>query len=200
MPEPASASPQAERWISVARLLRPQGRHGELLAEPHTDLLDVFAKGNAFRLSAEEDSVPSAPSVNLQDCWQPQGRNAGRLVLKLEGVDSISGAEALEGKQLFLLETALPALSADTFLVRDLVGCSLFDGEQCLGTVIELEFPTGPDGRTRLPEAADLLVVEPAHAVPGAEPVLVPFVKLWLDHVDLAGRRISMHLPAGLFE
>jgi len=190
----------AQHWIAVAHLLRPQGRRGELLAEPLTDLPEVFAAGRQFRLASTSAAAPSAPLFTLEDCWRPQGRNSGRLVLKLSGIDSISAAEGLGAKQLFLLEDALPALDADTYLVRDLVGCRLFDGDTPLGTITALQFPVGPDGRTRLADAADLLILSQETADPGDDPVMVPFVKAWLDRIDLKEKRITMHLPPGLLD
>lgn len=189
-----------QHWIAVARLMRPQGRRGELLAEPLTDLAEVFASGRAFRMTSSSANVGSAPSVTLEDSWRPQGRNAGRLVLKLIGINSISEAEALQGKELFLPEADLPALEADTYLVRDLIGCSLYNADQLLGHISDLQFPIGPDGHTRVADAADLLVVDPPNAPPGTEPTLVPFVKAWLTSVDLDTRRITMNLPDGLFD
>ena len=189
-----------EGWMAVARLLRPQGRRGELLTEPLTDLPEVFTKGRQFRIAPAGHSAAQSPRITLEDCWRPRGRNAGRLVLKLAGIDSISAAEELGNRQLFIKEADLPALDPDTFLVRDLVGCALFDGETRLGTVADLQFPVGPDGRTRLPDAVDLLVLEPDNVDENTEPVLIPFVKAWLSGVDTDAKRIVMHLPPGLLE
>ncbi len=196
MPGPDTQSDP--RWFPVARLLRPQGRRGEMLAEPLTDLPEIFTAGNSFRCAVNVDST--ATPVILENCWRPQGRNAGRLVLKITGVDSITAAEALNGKQLFVREAALPAMEAGTYLVRDLLGCGLYDGRILLGTIVDLQFPVAPDGRTRLPDAADLLVVDPPEAVADTEPFLVPFVKAWLDQADLPNKRIVMHLPPGLLD
>ncbi len=194
-----------EGWMAVAQLLRPQGRHGELLAEPQADVALLVA-GCRLWLGAREDSTPLPNAAReLEGAWQPTGRNAGRVVLKLRGTDSISAADALAGQFLLLPLSALPPLGADTFRVRDLVGCALYDGDQLTGTVVDVQFPVAADGRTRLPDAPDLLAVEPvppAEAVAAAtlpEPVLVPFVQAWLTDVDLAAKRISMRLPPGLF-
>ena len=203
MPAHKLQTPLAEQdthLISVARLLRPQGRRGEVLAEPLTDLADVFTSGREFLLAATPETLSTATSVTLEDSWRPTGRNAGRLVLKLSGIDSINAAEALETKYLLLPEADLPALEEDTYLVRDLVGCVLLDGDQVLGTVTDLQFPVGPDGRTRLPDAVDLLVLQPENAPPEVEPVLIPFVKAWLASVDVSAKRITMHLPPGLMD
>lgn len=193
------SKPQSEEqtWTAVARLLRPQGRRGELLAEPLTNLAEVFSKGREFQLQREDAPGNLAQQILLEDCWSPQGRNSGRLVFKLAGVDTISAAEELEGCTLLLPEAEMPELETDTFFVRDLLGCTLVDGDAVLGTVTDLQFPIAADGHTRLPDAADLLVVAPSDQK-GAETYLVPFVKAWLISVDLSTRTILMQLPEGL--
>jgi 16S rRNA processing protein RimM len=202
----SSADRSAPRWLAVARLLRPQGRRGEILAEPLTDRAGAFASNQQFRLELPPPpgtlpvSASRTVACTLESTWAPQGRNAGRLVLQLTGVTSISEAEALQGATLEICESSLPPLDPDTFQVSDLLGCTLLDGEEIVGTVVDLQFPIGPDGRTRLPDAADLLAVERTAAPPEAEPVLIPFVKAWLHSVDLPGKRILMHLPLGLLE
>jgi 16S rRNA processing protein RimM len=183
-------------WVAIAHLLRPQGRRGELLAEPLSDLPDIFAAGTEASLAASGsfDPLPSG-LCRIEEHWFPTGKNAGRVVLKLSGCDSISAAETLSGQQLLIASTALPTLEPDTFFVGDLLGCVFFNGEQRAGTIVDVQFATGPDGRTRLEDAAPLLGIE---LVTGEEPVLVPFVRAWLETVDLAARRVVMHVPEGL--
>lgn len=191
----------APHWIAVARLLRPQGRHGELLADPLTDLPGVFTAGRSATLSAAANVSMSSPSTTIEDVWHPTGRNAGRLVLKLAGCNSISDAEQLAGRDLLIRSDDLPALEADTWFVSDLIGCTLFDGDQPVGEIAGLQYAMAPDGRTRLPDAAPLLEVTTPAGSEGhhdEEPFLVPFIKAWLDQVDIAQRRVTMHLPEGL--
>jgi len=187
-----------EGWVAVATLLRPQGRRGELLATPLSDLPEIFSDGREVVLAAP-GTTPAAgePTRRLEGHWFPIGKNAGRVVLKLSGCESIGDAEELAGQQLLVAATELPSLAPDTFYVGDLVGCAFFDGLTQVGTIVDVEFATGPDGRTRLEDAAPLLAVAAAE---GEEPVLVPFVQAWLESVDIAARRVTMHLPAGLFD
>ena len=193
-------------WMVAAHLLRPQGRRGEILAEPSVPF-DLFTSGRRLARGtlATEPAQPIS-LLEIESAWQPTGRNAGRVVLKLQGTDSIMAAETIAGQHLFLRVDELPALEEGTYRVRDLTGCALLDGEVLVGTVLDLQFAVGTDGRTRLEDAPDLLVVEPAIPAvaesPGreAEPVLVPFVRAWLLEVDLAAKRIRMQLPPGLFD
>jgi 16S rRNA processing protein RimM len=195
-------------WFPIARLLRPQGRRGELLADPLSDLPGLFDNQHDVVLAAADGSLPApgATPLRIEEHWLPTGKNAGRVVLKLSGCDSISAAEALAGQQLLIARSQLPALDPGTFFVGDLLGCTLYNitlqspaGEP-VGTVVDVEFATAPDGRTRLEDAAPLLAVELLTHTPSAEPVLVPFVLAWIDAVDIAARRITMHLPDGLLE
>ena len=191
-------------WVPLARLLRPQGRRGELLADPLSDLPDIFAADRELVLATPNTSVPTpdAPTIRIEAHWFPTGKNAGRVVLKLSGCDSISDAEALAGKQLLIPAGDLPTLDPDTFFVGDLVGCTVFNATTPIGTIVDIEFATAPDGRTRLEDAAPLLAVQltlptpPPAEIP--EPILIPFVRAWLDSVDIPARRITMRLPEGL--
>ena len=194
------------QWMTAAHLLRPQGRRGEILTEPSVPF-DLFTPGRRLARGALA-TAPAQPItlVEIESAWQPTGRNAGRLVLKLQGIDSITAAEAIAGQHLFLRVDELPALEEGTYRVRDLTGCTLFDGELVVGTVLDLQFAVGADGRTRLEDAPDLLVVQPVlppgsePAGPEADPVLVPFVRAWLLEVDIPAKRIRMQLPPGLFD
>jgi len=191
-------------WVAIAHLLRSQGRRGELLAEPLTSLTEPFAPGTQVWLSAKDATQPRDPaqSLTLEEHFFPTGKNAGRIVLKLSGCSSINDAELLAGQQLLVPAAAMPALDPDTFFVGDLLGCTLFDGDQPIGTVVDLQYATGPDGRTRLEDAAPLLAIIPttSTAAEDPEPTLIPFVRAWLDNVDLPNKRIQMHLPPGLLD
>jgi 16S rRNA processing protein RimM len=187
-------------WFPIARLLRPQGRRGELLAEPLSDLPGLFAPNREVLLAPANATAPAANSLplHIEEHFLPTGKNAGRVVLKLSGCDSINAAELLAGQQLFIPTDQLPPLDPGTFFVGDLLGCTLYDSaspDTPAGIVTDVEFATAPDGRTRLEDAAPLLSIE---QTPGAEPILVPLVLAWIDTIDIAARRITMHLPNGL--
>jgi 16S rRNA processing protein RimM len=190
-------------WFPIARLLRPQGRRGELLADPLSDLPGLFVPNREVLLAPANASAPApnALPLHIEEHFLPTGKNAGRVVLKLSGCDSISAAELLAGQQLFIPTDQLPPLDPGTFFVGDLLGCTLYVAathDSPAGTVTDVEFATGPDGRTRLEDAAPLLSVELAGQPAGSEPILVPLVLAWIDTIDIAARRITMRLPEGL--
>jgi len=205
MDDNKNSSDQATpRWVALARLLRPQGRRGELLSDLLTDLDPSvqFAAGRQVTLApaAAKTPAPGAAPITIESFFLPTGKNAGRIVLKLAGCDSISEAELFAGRQLMVPAEELPALDTDTFYVADLIGCTLFNGPTPVGTVVDVQFAMSPDGKTRLPEAAPLLGIQLANAGPDDDPILVPFVLAHLKSVDLASKQIRMNLPEGLFD
>jgi len=191
-------------WIALARIMRPQGRKGEVLAELLTDYeLDTqFRAGRLVSLAKSDATQPAPSSVPLaiEEHWLPVGKNAGRIVLKLADHDTISQAELLSGLQVMVPAAELPSLEEDTYYVSDLVGCTLFNGDQPAGLVVDVQFAMSPDGKTRLPEAAPLLGIQLLNSPADEDPILVPFVLAHLQSVDLAAKRITMNLPEGLLD
>jgi 16S rRNA processing protein RimM len=202
-----SFSQNPSAWFALADLLRPQGRRGELLATPLTDLTDAFRADIPVWLAKSGEPAASAAPVTLEAHWLPTGRNAGRIVLKLSNANSINEAEALSGHRVFLPAQAAPKLDEDTYFVRDLIGCTLLNGDTPVGEIIDLEFPTAPDGRTRLEDAAPLLVVElptknnaDENESDEANELLIPFIRAWITNADIPNKRLQMNLPEGLLE
>ena len=207
-------APQNPAFDILAVLLRPQGRRGEILAEPHTPDLARFANGGYIVAAGRTAPEPGQPRTAIEALWSPTGRNAGRIVLKLAGCDSISAAELLAGHKLLVPADERPApADPDSFYVADLVGCTLYDSGTYIGDVVDIEFATTPDGRTRLEDAAPLLVVEPpqpvttaldSHSESGGQDdaisFLIPFIRAQLVSVDLPAKRITMNLPEGLLD
>ena len=171
-----------------------------MLAELLTDLPDQLSAPAGVYLVRRGAPAPAAEAerVAVEDKWMPTGKNAGRVVVKLAGYDSISAAETLAGAKLMIPAAERPQLEEDTFYIADLVGCALFNDGDLAGHVVDVEFAMSPDGRTRIADAPPLLCVEMPGSASEAEPSLVPFVRAHLQRIDLGARQIYMHLPEGL--
>jgi 16S rRNA processing protein RimM len=184
-------------WIVLARLVRPQGRKGELLAELLTDFPDRFVGREDMFLAPENfrGEPAGARRVAVTSSWLPVGKNKGRVVLHFAGIDSISDAEAVAGLEVIIPSDRRAPLDESSIYVSDLVGCDLVDNGNEVGRIIGVQFPAAPDGG-RLEDAAPLLAVESK----GGGEVLVPFAKAFLKAVDLPAKRIEMNLPDGLVD
>ncbi len=180
-------------WITLAHLLRPQGRKGEILAELHTDFPDHF--NSRAGLSLRRPNGSHEP-VAVETHWLPVGRNAGRVVLKLQGVDTIEAAEKLSASDLVIsAEDRLPLAGEDEQYIADLLDCAVTDHDRIVGVVEDVQFPTNANG-ARLEDATPLLVVKSATG----EELLIPFAKEWIVSIDISAKRLAMRLPDGLLD
>ena len=188
---------ETSTWIVLAHLVRPQGRKGELLAELLTDFPDRFVgREDLFLAPPGFDGLPAeARHVDVTSSWLPVGKNVGRVVVRFGGIDTISDAEAVAGLDVVTPSERRAPLDAESIYVSDLVDCVLFDCQTEVGRVTDVQFPSATDG-TRLADAAPLLEVQ---TVDDGE-VLVPFVKVFIESIDLSAKRIVMNLPAGLLD
>jgi 16S rRNA processing protein RimM len=185
-------------WTVLAHLLRPQGRKGELLAELLTDFPERFEDRSNVLLAKPDFSGTreEARPIEVTNHWLPVGRNHGRIVLALSGIDSIEKAEALAGLDVIIPTDQRVELDDDAEYISELVGCLVFDGSVEVGIVTGVEFPTTPDGNRRLSDAAPLLTVETG----AGDEILIPYVQAFLVALNSASRRIEMQLPPGLID
>jgi 16S rRNA processing protein RimM len=169
-------------FITLARVVKTQGRRGEVASEILSDVPGRFSIG--MRLLA----LPRVPDgrrreLEVEELWP----HKGLLVLKFVGVDSISEAETLIGCELQVPSSQRSELQAGWNYVSDLVGCEVLDHGREIGRIEEVEFGAGE---------APLLIVSQA----GAKQFEVPFAEAYLDRVDLERKQIRMKLPDGLLE
>lgn len=176
----------------IARILRPQGRKGEVLAEVLTDFPERFADRKDVLLLAANDTL--TPAV-IDNYWFPTGKSAGKIVLHLDGCTSISDAEKLAGVEVAIPDAERVTLEDGAFYVSDLAGCVVTEGDHMLGTVRDVHFATDTHGR-RIEEATPILVLEKADG----DELLIPLAKAFLKKPDIPNKRIEMNLPPGLLE
>jgi 16S rRNA processing protein RimM len=158
--------------VAIGRVVKPQGRRGEVLTEVLSDRPDRFP-------SLQKAFVPGpggeAREVTVTSCWP----HKGRFVLKLQGVDSIDAAEAFRGQELRIPEQELAPLPTGSFYYHELRG-------------LQAESPAGK----RLGTVRDIL--ETGAGAPvlvigcGASEHLVPLAEEFVTRVDVAGGRLLL--------
>lgn len=170
-------------WTVIARVVKPQGRHGEVLAEILTDFPERYTQSSPTFLRRSE-AQPLLP-VKIENAWP----HKDRIVLKLAGVDSITDAESLREAEVVIPADARVALGPGEFYIEDLCGCALVDltpeEASAVGTIRDV---------LRQPVTADLLVV----TAPDGSEHWIPFAAAYRPQVDLAVRRVSLYLPPGI--
>jgi 16S rRNA processing protein RimM len=198
VPGQSEQSEQAEGWVWLAQIRRPQGRKGEVFADILTDFPEKFAQRRrlwllteAANLKSAKPSAASASPRELELCshW----RHKGGIVLHFAGIDSISAAETLSGLIVAIPRSERTPLGDDEVYIADLAGCTLFDVAQgdepvTVGEIEDVDRSAGP---------VALLVVRGACS---SEEILIPFAKSYLRKIDLEARRVEMALPEGLID
>ena len=110
--------------------------------------------------------------LKIEELWP----HKGHLVLKFEGIDSISEAEPLMGCELQVPASERSKLEPGWAYVSDLVGCVVFDGDREIGLVQDVQFGAGE---------APLLIVKA-----GASQYEIPYAEAYLKSTDLEHKKI----------
>jgi 16S rRNA processing protein RimM len=167
-------------FITLARVVKTQGRRGEVASEILSDVPGRFAVGMKLLALPKESS--RWRDLKVEDLWP----HKGLLVLKFAGVDSISDAEALVGCELQVPSIQRSELEPGWNYVSDLVGCTVFDHNREIGRIEDIKFGAG--------EAPLLIVWD------GARRVEIPFAEAYLESADVKAKQLRMKLPEGLLE
>ncbi len=171
----------SSEFITLARVVKTQGRHGEVGAEVHSDVPDRFAAG--MKLSALGKSGETRRELEVEEIWP----HKGLLVFKFQGVDSISDAEVLIGSELQVPRADRAQLDQGWNYVSDLIGCAVLDHGAEVGRIEDVQFGAGE---------APLLIV----AGKAGRKLDVPFAEAYLEGVDAAHRVVRMNLPEGMLD
>jgi 16S rRNA processing protein RimM len=172
-------------FITLALVVKTQGRRGEVAVELQSDVPERFAAG--MRLLALAKTPPEMQDLRrelqVEDLWP----HKGMLVLKFAGVDSISDAETLVGAELQVPRGQRAELETGWTYVSDLVGCVVLDQGREVGRIEDVQFGAGE---------APLLIVSSA----AGKKFDVPFAEAYLEALDVARRQVRMNLPEGMLE
>jgi 16S rRNA processing protein RimM len=184
----------AAAGVTVARVLRPHGRRGEVAAEILTDFPERLTQlKQVYLCDGQKDAAARGSDakagqvgrrVGVRSCWLSHSRG-GQAIFHFEGSDLISDAEKLVGLEVRIPLAERAPLPGGTYYVTDLIGCEVREEGAAVGVVRDVEFTGG----------APLLAVDSPHGE-----VLIPLAEEICVNVDLAARRIDVVLPEGLRE
>jgi 16S rRNA processing protein RimM len=173
-------------FITLARVVKTQGRHGEVGAEMHSDVPGRFAEGmKLFALPKSQDLKIQGTrrELEVENLWP----HKGLVVLKFRGVDSMNDAELLIGSELQVPRGERADLEPGWTYVSDLIGCTVVDHAREVGRIEDVQFGAG--------EAPLLIVANSA-----GKKFDVPFAEAYLEGVNIAQQQVRMNLPEGMLE
>jgi len=157
----------------------PHGVRGAVRIKSFTDAPEAIANYGAL----EDERAERRFTLRIVGT----AKGDGMVIAALSGIADRDQAEAVKGVRLYAPRAVLPATAEDEFYHADLVGlAAMLDDDTKLGTVIAVhDFGAGD-------------VIEIAPSV--GQPVLVPFTHTAVPVVDIAGGRVVIDPPEGLFD
>ena len=172
-------SDKLEELITIARIARPQGHRGEVIADLLTDFPERFSKLRTALVKKSNGEFAQLP-------LETSRLHKGRIVLKFAGYDDMNAAEGLRDARVLITKDQLVKLPADNYYEFDLVDCEVITtGGRTVGKV------TGVQSYG----AAPLLVVSDTK-----REHLIPLVSSICLDIDIANKRIVVDPPEGLLD
>jgi len=188
------------RWVVLARILRPRGNKGEVVAELLTDFPARFSTLKQVHLRKADEEPRLA---ELQKFWIDRN-HPGMGVFHFVACATISDAEKLRAFEILLPLEQRVALPSGQYFVTDLIGCTVFErpaettklsspacameeAPRVLGTVSDVFF-TGENVA-----GTPILQVETSRGE-----LLIPLAEDICRRIDVGGKRIEVNLPEGL--
>jgi 16S rRNA processing protein RimM len=166
-------SMEKDEQIEIGKIVAAVGLRGEVKVYPYSDNAERFAPGAELLAGDRSVRIESARFVkNLP-------------ILKLDGVEDRTGAEALRGLSLFISARALRPLPEGEWYLRDLIGCAVRN---------EAGSPLGVIADVLQNGAQDLYEI----ATPDGRTFLLPAVRAFVLRVDVAEKRVTARVPDGL--
>jgi 16S rRNA processing protein RimM len=184
--------------VEVGRVLGAWGVKGWIKVQPFAALPQAFFSTKRWFVQAPElqaGQLGKPPGAAALVCGvsefpalmrvQQAKSHGGAVVAQIQNVLDRSQAESLRGLRLFVSRASFPTPDSEEFYWVDLIGAQVVnrDGDP-LGVVAGL-LDTGPHSVLR--------IVPPGASVNDeAAQRLIPFVKSYIDDVNLAERRITV--------
>lgn len=170
----------------MARVLRPQGRRGEVACEILTDFPERLTQLSSVLLW---DGSGEPRRAVVRSCWLAKSRS-GHAIFHFEGCESISDAEKLAGLEVQIPFADRVELPRGTYYISDLIGCEARTADGTLvGVVSDVQF-TG-EGVAGTP----ILVLDSQN---GEQ--MIPLAEQICPTIDIAAKRIVIVPPEGLLD
>ena len=164
----------------VGRIARAHGIRGQVIVSPDTDFPEERFRPGAELFIERNGAIQALTLTSVRF-------HRDRPVIGIAGVETMSDAEALAGRELRVPVDRLAPLPGGTFYRHDLIGCRVeTSAGELVGTVENVE---GTLSGSRLVVAA---------ASRGE--VLIPLVAKICIAVDPAAKRIVIDPPEGLLD
>ncbi|AOR23258.1 ribosome maturation factor RimM [Clostridium taeniosporum] len=116
-----------EEIFKIGQIINTHGIKGEVKVYPLTNDVKKFKKLKNVLIDGEERNIQG---VKFQK---------DRVILKIEGIDTMNDAETYKQKYIEIFRSSEPSLEEDTYYIVDLIGCDVYDTDNIeLGKIFDV--------------------------------------------------------------
>jgi 16S rRNA processing protein RimM len=168
--------------FTIGEIVGVHGLGGKLKVRSYAESVETFEPGISVKLKTS-----GAGDENWYEILESSNYKKG-VLLALKGVEDISIAEQLKGKEVLIKRENLPETQENDYFWQDLIGLEVFDVKRGSIGKIDNIFQTG---------ANDVFVVK-SDKKDGKEEVLVPVIESVIKTVNIKEGTMEIELPEGL--
>lgn len=166
-------------YVEIGKIINTHGVRGHVKVMPFTDYPERFRKMKSVLVQGRNGSTTSYPIEEVKYV-------KNTVLLKLKGIEDMNGAQLLKDNLLVVERKDAVKLPKDTYYIFDLIGCHVYEQEECLGVVTDV-METGSN---------DVYVVKDENE----KELLIPALGWVVLSVDIEQKKIQVQLPKGLRE
>jgi 16S rRNA processing protein RimM len=152
-----------EQFLAVGKIINTHGIKGEVKVQSTTDDLSRFKKLKSAYIDNNE--------VKIVGCkLQP-----GKVILKIDGIDSIEEASKLKNKFIEVKREDAIKLPKDSYYAVDIIGCEVFEetGNK-LGTIDDIIYTGSND----------------VYWIKGEKEILIPALKTIITEINIDNKKV----------
>ncbi|TFE02735.1 ribosome maturation factor RimM [Jeotgalibacillus salarius] len=168
-------------WFDVGKIVNTHGIKGEVRVISSTDFPEErYAKGSTLYLFQ-----PGKDPVQLKVSGYRRHKNFD--LLTFEGYDNVNLVEPFREAQLKITAEQMNELEEDEFYYHEIIGCEVLTDEgKRIGNITEILSPG----------ANDVWVIKPD----SGKDVLIPYIDSVVKDVNIADKKVIIHVIEGLLE
>ncbi len=160
--------------IEIGRIVNTHGLKGHIKAEPWCDGIETFEYLDRVFVNNVEYKIDS---VKIQK---------NLFLIKFDNLDTVEDAEKLKNKVIYANEDEMPPLPEGVYYLRDIMGLSVFEGENLIGEIVDW-IETG---------ANNVYIIKRSKG----KDVLIPAIDSVIKEIDIENNKMLVEIPKGLME
>ena len=162
--------------VIIGQIVNTHGIKGELKVKSSTDFVEERFEKNAHVYIDDHGQMIDMKVLSHRF-------HKGHILVTFQGYQDINRVEKYKGCFLYA-DKDLELLDDDEYYVGDLIGCEVYQNEQKLGQVSDVQ----------LYDHHNILVVK------GKQKIMIPYVEAFVKEVDIDQKRIDVTLIEGFYD